>query len=64
MDIPMVLFGRVRKHFGGDTVKTWEWFQKKIPAFGNVSPIEMLKVGRVEKLKRWIDSALKDHRKL
>jgi hypothetical protein len=52
-------FQKLKAHFNGDTDKVWLWLQERNPALGCVSPWEMIKSGRVEKLKKFIDSRLK-----
>jgi len=56
--IPQDYFDKVKSFFGGDADKTWTWFTTANPGLGSVSPLEMIKVGRVEKLKKFIDGQL------
>lgn len=61
--IPLAYFHKMRDYFDGDTKKTWDWFKTPNPILGGVTPIEMIKIGRGEKLKKVIDNALdKDKR--
>lgn len=49
--------------FFKDQDKTMLWFQTPNPLLGNVSPAEMIKMGRFLKLLRFIQTALEDNRK-
>lgn len=60
--IPMAYFQKVCNFFHGDTAKTWQWFKTINPMLGGISPLEMIKAGRGEKLKKFIDSLLKGNR--
>lgn len=40
--------------FDGDTEKTALWFKLENPALGNISPRDMIRYGRFEKLKKYI----------
>lgn len=59
--IPQAYFEKIKNHFNGDTKKAWLWFKTINPALGGITPLEMIKQGRVEKLKKFIDSRLEDH---
>ena len=48
------LMPRIIDFFDGDEEKAKKWFSLKNPAFGDISPDEMIKLGRHEKLKEWI----------
>ena len=55
------LAGRIRevtilvlRSFGGDEAKTKAWFEQKNSLLGDVTPNEMIAVGRVEKLLKWV----------
>jgi hypothetical protein len=37
------------------------WFQTKNPLLGNISPRDMIRYGRYEKLRRFIMNALEDN---
>ena len=56
--IPQDYFNKVKKHFNGDEKKTWAWFQEINPAFGMLSPINLLKLKRESKLKEFIDKKM------
>ncbi|MBX4189712.1 hypothetical protein KW791_00220 [Candidatus Parcubacteria bacterium] len=57
--IPQEYFDKVRKYFNGDTDKTWVWFKTMNSRFGMFTPLDMLKLGRGEKVKKVIDETLK-----
>ena len=47
--------------FFGDMDKTRLWFQIPNPQLGNISPKDMIKLGRFKKLNKFILSALQDN---
>lgn len=53
------IFLRVRKIFKGDDVKAQQWMITKNPLLGNISPAEMILLGRVNKLNEYIDDTIK-----
>lgn len=48
----------VAQYFEGDTAKTALWFRTKNPLFGGISPRDMIRFGRYEKLRRFVTEAL------
>ncbi len=48
----------VAKQFGGDQEKTVAWFKAKNPLLGDVSPRDMIRLGRYGRLRRFIISAM------
>lgn len=48
----------VAEYFKGDLKKTALWFQIKNPALGNISPRDMIRFGRYEKLIKYVQNAL------
>lgn len=46
--------------FDGDPTKTSLWFRTRNPMLGDISPRDMLRFGRYEKLRRFIITALGD----
>lgn len=44
--------------FDGDTVKVGAWLETPNPNLGGVSPNEMIVNGRVDKLLKWMQSAV------
>ena len=53
-----VICGLVAQFFHGDVTKTQLWFQTKNPLLGNISPRDMLRYGRHEKLRRLVMESL------
>lgn len=53
--------GLVAQFFRGDTAKTALWFKTKNPLLGDISPRDMIRYGRYEKLRRFIMNALEDN---
>jgi hypothetical protein len=50
--------GLVAQFFQGDAIKTSLWFKTKNPLLGNLSPRDMIRYGRYEKLRRFVMDAL------
>jgi hypothetical protein len=48
----------VAQYFEGDAAKTALWFRTKNPLFGGISPRDMIRFGRYEKLRRFVTEAL------
>ena len=48
----------VADYFKGDLRKTALWFQIKNPALGNISPRDMIRYGRYQKLVKFVQNAL------
>ena len=48
----------VAGYFNGDVQKTTLWFQVKNPALGDISPRDMIRFGRYEKLEKFVRNAL------
>jgi hypothetical protein len=57
MDIG-ALIDSVEKFFDGDTVKTMLWFNTKNPMLGDMTPIELIQLGKYQKVKEFIVSSL------
>jgi hypothetical protein len=53
--------GLVAQFFNGDAVKTGLWFRTKNPLLGNLSPRDMIRFGRYEKLRRFVMEALEEN---
>jgi hypothetical protein len=53
--------GLVAQFFNGDVVKTSLWFRTKNPLLGNLSPRDMIRYGRYEKLRRFVMDALDEN---
>lgn len=41
--------------------KAYKWFVAKNILLGGVSPLDMIRMGRIEKLKKWINNALEEN---
>lgn len=48
----------VAEAFDGDTIKTALWFKAKNPLLGDVSPRDMVRLGRFDRLRKFIVSAM------
>lgn len=48
----------VAEYFNGDLEKTALWFKLKNPLLGSISPRDMIRIGRYEKLMSFIQDAL------
>jgi hypothetical protein len=53
--------GLVAQFFAGDATKTALWFKTINPLLGNISPRDMIRYGRYEKLRRFVMSALEEN---
>jgi hypothetical protein len=53
--------GLVAQFFNGDVIKTGLWFRTKNPLLGNLSPRDMIRYGRYEKLRRFVMEALEEN---
>ena len=53
--------GLVAQFFGGNVAKTALWFKTVNPLLGNISPRDMIRYGRYEKLRRFVMSALEEN---
>jgi hypothetical protein len=49
-----------RDQFFNDDVKTKLWFQTPNPMLGNVSPRDMIRLGRYNKLLRFVAQAMEE----
>jgi hypothetical protein len=48
----------VAKAFDGDVAKTTTWFRARNPMLGDVSPRDMIRLGRYERLRKFIINAM------
>lgn len=55
-----MLHSKVKWHMKWDDGKVLEWFRTPNPGLGQVSPFEMVAMGRSEKLERFIDNAIEE----
>lgn len=53
-----VICGLVAEYFKGDIEKTALWFKLKNPLLGDISPRDMIRFGRYQKLVKFIRNAL------
>lgn len=51
----------VAQFFDGDVQKTVLWFRTKNPLLGDISPRDMIRFGRYEKLRRFVMAALEEN---
>lgn len=51
-------FSEILEFFNGDKDKAIAWYTVKNPALGDISPYEMIKIGKGRKLMQFIRSAL------
>ena len=56
------LFNLVAQFFDGDAVKTSLWFKTTNPILGNISPRDMIRFGRYQKLLKFILNALSENK--
>lgn len=49
--------------FFNDTTKTIMWFKIANPLLGNISPRDMIRIGRFKRLMRFIQTALDENKK-
>lgn len=57
MDEIASLIDIVSSDFGGDQEKTAAWFRAKNPLLGDVSPRDMIRLGRHDRLRKFIEQA-------
>lgn len=48
----------VAKQFGGDQEKTAAWFKARNPLLGDISPRDMIRLGRYDRLRKFIINAM------
>jgi hypothetical protein len=48
----------VAKAMGGDVIKTAAWFKARNPLLGDISPRDMIRLGRFERLRKFIINAM------
>ena len=49
-----ITINMVAKVFGGDVNKTVAWFRARNPLLGDISPRDMVRLGRFERLRKFI----------
>lgn len=62
MKLRMKCYQAVAQFFEGDLDKIIHWFALPNPMLGNVRPIDMIDIGRTEKLWKFIKSAEADRK--
>lgn len=55
-----ITINMVAKFFDGDVDKTVTWFKARNPLLGDVSPRDMIRLGRFERLRKFIINAILD----
>ncbi len=55
------LFNLVAQFFEGDATKTALWFKTPNPMLGNISPRDMIRFGRYQKLLKFIVNAISEN---
>jgi uncharacterized protein (DUF2384 family) len=58
-----VLFNLVAEYFHGDRRKTVIWFKVPNPLLGNISPRDMIRIGRYKRLNSFVLNTLAESRK-
>lgn len=53
----------VAEFFNGDATKTQLWFSTPNPQLGNITPLDMIKIGRVRKLLTFVQTALDENKR-
>lgn len=53
----------VQSFFHGDNKKEVEWFAAKNPLLGNISPNDMIRQGRIDKLLLYIEGAIHESKR-
>jgi len=56
-----VIYKMVRDFFKGDDIKTIVWLETPNPMLGKTTPRSMIKMGQFEKLKRFIETSLREN---
>lgn len=53
-------FGKIQRFFDSNIEKTIIWFHTLNQNFGNISPLEMVRSGKLDKLNKFIDQSLEE----
>ena len=56
--IPQQYFTHVKTWFGGNDKRAWDWFKEINPAFGMLSPLNMIKLGKESTVKTFIEKEM------
>jgi hypothetical protein len=57
------LFNLVAGYFNGDAKKTSLWFKMTNPLLGNITPRDMIRIGRYKKLVSFVLNSLNENRR-
>jgi hypothetical protein len=57
------LYALITTFFKGNALKANLWFQTRNPHLGNISPLEMIQMGRFRKLEKFILYSLEENEK-
>ncbi len=58
-----ILLNLVAGHFQGNAAKTMLWFTTSNPLLGNITPRDMIRLGRYKKLFKFIINALAENKR-
>jgi len=53
----------VTQHFHGDIIRSNRWFETINPLLGDISPNEMIQLGRIDKLEKFINISIDERGK-
>lgn len=53
-------FDKVKAYFGGDIARTWMWYKSSNSGLGMISPLEAIRLGRMNKLMQLIDRRISE----
>lgn len=56
--IPQDYFDKVKKFYKGDEKKTWDWFTHLHPRFGMLTPLNMIKLGKQQRVMNFINQEM------
>lgn len=57
----LLVLAKVMGFFKNDLRKAARWYETENPLLGGISPEQMVRVGRLEKLIKWIEQQLKEN---
>ena len=58
-----VLLNIVAEHFNGDSRRTFTWFTTSNPLLGDLTPRDMIRFGRFQKLRKFILNAIAENKR-
>ena len=56
------IHSKVQKLMGWDDQKTTLWFITSNPHFGDIQPLKLIKMGRSEKVNKFVDAAIENNK--